>query len=142
MHQQECGRTAGGTGLLRFDIEAADGTVTVRAWGEVDLATGEQFESALDAALDRAAGCAELVVDLRGLTFVDAGGVRSVARLAHLAAERGVRLRLLSAPALDDVVRALGGWDRIGVEREGRAPSEYAHLMPLFVERSRLPADD
>jgi len=142
MHQQECGRTAGGRGLLRFDIESADGTVTLRAWGEVDLATGEQFESALDAALDRASGCAELVVDLQGLTFVDAGGIRSVTRLARGAAERGVRLRLLSAPALDDIVRVLGGWERIGVERDGGAPSEYAHLMPLFVERSRLPDGD
>jgi RNA polymerase sigma-B factor len=137
-------------GVFEVGVEVGDSVVVLRGRGDLDLATGTRFDGALAEALGSTGGRGELVLDLRNLTFVDARAVRSVAAVARSAAEGGVRLRLLSCPMLDDVVRLLGGWTAVGAgslggagRGAGGAPAaEYAHLEPLLVERGRLPADD
>jgi RNA polymerase sigma-B factor len=134
-------------GALDVELGVVGTAAVVRARGEVDLATGDRFDTALTEALDSTGGRGELVVDVRDLAFVDVGAVRSLARVAGLATERGVPMRLLAGPALAGVVELLGGWAAVGAEclepeRGGGAPSaEYAHLLPLLVERAGLPAD-
>jgi RNA polymerase sigma-B factor len=149
-------RRAGGDplpGLLDVDLDVRDAqdAVVVRVRGDVDLATAAPFAAALADALDSAGERGGLVVDVRNLAFIDVGGVRSLARVARLAGERGVPVRLLSCPVLDELVRLLGGWAAVGagsLDAEppeavggGGLPAEYAHLAPLLAEHARLPAD-
>jgi RNA polymerase sigma-B factor len=155
------------SGRLRIDTEAggSGGRPRLLVRGELDLATRAQFADALTAAITAAGdpgapdGPGALVVDLRAVDFVDGGGVEVLAQAARLAADRTVRLHLLPGDALDDVVAALGGWAEViaGSEAvelalpapapdaappgDGETVSEYSHLVPLLVERTRLPAD-
>ena len=68
-------------------------SVTVAVIGELDIATVPRLQDAIDSAL--AAGPAELVVDLRGLGFLDSSGLRQFIVLADRAREEGVRLTLV-----------------------------------------------
>src|SRR5690349_5710408 len=123
-------------GLLQVVVDVHDEAVVVRASGEVDLATSGRFAAALDEAVDAVGDRAELVLDLRSLTFVDGNGARPPARVAAPATERGLLLRRWSNPDLDELLRLLG------VELETAVPAaseEYAHLAELFVELGRLP---
>ncbi len=147
-----------------LDVEAASGarggTRVMRLRGEIDLSTRGRLRDELSTAVTAVGdGTTQLVVDLRRVTFVDCGGVDVIARTVRLAQDRGVRLRLLPGPALEDLVGLLGlrtevvaGPDVAEVEpqpaHEARTPpggsrgaSEYEHLAPLFAERSRLPED-
>jgi anti-sigma B factor antagonist len=59
-----------------FDVtvRSEDGRVVVAPAGEVDIATAPALERELDALLARRPGA--VVVDLRGVTFLDSTGVR------------------------------------------------------------------
>jgi RNA polymerase sigma-B factor len=125
------------TGLLHVELEVRDATVLVRASGEVDLSSARRFSTVVDEALEAAAERAELVLDLRSLSFIDARGAHALARMAGHAG-RGRRLRLLSNPDLDELLRLLG------VPLTASVPSasaEYAHLEGVWAEWARLPAD-
>ncbi len=64
------------------------------ATGELDIAGAP----VLDAALVRAAEVhvTDLVLDLRGVTFIDSSGIRCVLDAHHRARTNGARLRILS----------------------------------------------
>jgi anti-sigma B factor antagonist len=78
--------------------------------GELDLGTAAQLEQALREANG------DVVLDLRGLTFMDSTGVRVLLE----AAERGGALR---------IVAPTGGDARLTIEETGIAP-----LLPLVDE--------
>ncbi|MCO1654618.1 SigB/SigF/SigG family RNA polymerase sigma factor [Pseudonocardia humida] len=153
-------------GMLRIDVRThAGGRTTLRASGEVDLATRSHLTDALDAALGRALGTGSpaLVIDLRDVTFIDCGGTQTIADTVRTALAHSIDLRVQPGPALDDLVALIGGWNALvietdGVRVDGRTPSEaqpaagdppadppvvaeYDHLAPLFTERKHLPAD-
>jgi anti-anti-sigma factor len=80
---------------------------TLHPRGEVDMATGAAFRRALEHAIgtDR-----DLVVDLSELTFIDAAGLRALAR----AAGRADRLTLVRPnPHLARLLRLAGLGDLI-----------------------------
>jgi RNA polymerase sigma-B factor len=129
------------SGPLEYDLDLRDGAVALRVRGDVGLATRERFAAALAAACDAGA---EVLVDLRAVTSVDHHGVRLLAQHRRLALDRGVRLDLLTGPALAHAGESVGGGDRVeeaDPAQPPRPPSEYAHLAPLFVERDALPPD-
>jgi anti-sigma B factor antagonist len=73
-----------------------DGTARVRPSGELDMAAASVLEARMDEA--REAGATRLVVDLRGLRFMDSTGLTLLTRWS-LAAERdGYALALLPGP--------------------------------------------
>ncbi|MBB2911065.1 anti-anti-sigma factor [Streptosporangium becharense] len=75
----------------------ADGTgkKVVTACGEVDIATAHL----LDAHLGRASrDCGEVVVDMTGISFMDASGLTALIHADNRARARGVRLRLARVP--------------------------------------------
>ena len=74
---------------------AADAT-RVEPRGELDLATVPRLRSAVDELLHR--GCAHLVLDLRGLAFLDVAGLRLLLGLQARAAADGWRLSLVQGP--------------------------------------------
>lgn len=74
----------GGSGKLEITVSHANGARVVRLKGEFDLAGVPAFEQELD----REPGPHEgtVVLDMRGLTFLDSSGLRAV-----LMADRSVR---------------------------------------------------
>jgi anti-anti-sigma factor len=93
------------------ELESPD--VRVRLYGEVDLSTVGSLGHKLEECA--AAGCRRIVVDLRGVTFLDCAGVRVV-----LAA---------------DAAAHAGGWELVLIE--GSAPVQ--RVFELAGARDRLP---
>jgi len=59
-------------------LHIADGVGRLQLAGELDMATAPELERTLQDALD--AGCRRIVVDLRGLAFMDSTGLVVLAR--------------------------------------------------------------
>ena len=98
---------------LDFDLTAARdarGGLRLTLRGELDLGSAPRVEQAL-----AEAGDAEVLLDLRGLTFMDSTGVRV---LLEAAARGGLR-----------VIAPVGGEARVTIEETGIAP-----LLPLADE--------
>jgi anti-anti-sigma factor len=88
---------------LLVDVEEADATLRLRLEGEFDLATVGAVEKALGR-LSRAPVPRRVVVDLRGVSFLDLAGLRTILR---------VDARARSEPFEVVVVRPLGTASRI-----------------------------
>ena len=71
--------------------------------GELDIATSDQMQAALLEQFDN--GFAHVVADLRGLTFIDSTGIRTLWQAHQRAAQAGMRLSLI--PGNGHVNRAL-----------------------------------
>jgi len=76
---------------LIVDLEARTGEVWVLPRGELDLDTTEELEQALSIAL--ASEADRVVVDLRGLEFMDSTGLRVV--VAACTGPNGARVQLV-----------------------------------------------
>jgi len=87
------------------DVQRRDDVAIVQPRGELDLATVET----LRAALDGIEGAGRLVLDLRGLSFIDSRGLHLLVALHRRAQCDGFQLALLApaAPA-DKAIRAVG----------------------------------
>jgi anti-sigma B factor antagonist len=79
---------------LVVDLEARAGEVWVLPRGELDLDTCEEIEQALSIAL--ASEAAKVVLDLRGLDFLDSTGLRVIATACR--ADEDGRLSLVPGP--------------------------------------------
>ena len=77
--------------------QLADGTSRVIVTGEVDLAVEEPFVAEVDSVAAARDGGTAVVLDLRGVTFLDSSGVRALIRLRQRHGER-LRLGELSTP--------------------------------------------
>src|SRR4051794_34643197 len=86
------GPVGGGTDLAISAI-SGDGSAVVRLAGELDLSTASRAEQALVGELEP--GAHTLVVDLRGLEFCDAAGIRVFVRTRRRAQEVGAEVRLV-----------------------------------------------
>ena len=91
------GRGRGASGPAAFELHARVGVETVIALiGELDIAAADQLDrtlSALDSALIQ-----RLTLDLGGLEFIDASGMRAVFRVRDLCLKRSVTLTVLRGP--------------------------------------------
>jgi anti-anti-sigma factor len=78
--------------LLQIEVVSESSRAWVTVEGELDLVGAPQ----LDAALARAygAGVSELVLDLRGVTFIDSSGIRCVIDAHHQSRSRGFDLHI------------------------------------------------
>lgn len=82
------------------------GASWVYAEGELDMATAPQLEQTLrDARLDARL----VVVDLRGLTFMDSAGVHAIVDAGIQSRRAGCRMIVVRAPAQVDAVFTLIG---------------------------------
>jgi anti-anti-sigma factor len=72
-------------------------TVSVRPVGELDLPGSRRLSTAIDALVD--AGFADIVIDLRGLVFIDCAGVRALLTQHAAAVRDGRRLSLIHGRA-------------------------------------------
>ena len=103
------------------EVQRRKHVTIVQPRGELDLATVETLRSALDAAiaetlsaaLDGMEHGARLVLDLRGLSFIDSTGLHLLVALDQRAQRDGFQLTLLAPAAPIDRAIQLCGLDRI-----------------------------
>jgi len=78
--------------IFSLDVTAHDdGHTTVSVAGELDLATAEEFSTAIRGALARGGA---VRIDLGELSFMDSAGVRALNTALREAAEQGRELRV------------------------------------------------
>jgi anti-sigma B factor antagonist len=78
-------------GSFEVSIERGEGVVVIAPVGELDIATTPRLDEALRK--HEAADC--LILDLRGLTFMDVSGLRVIAAANDRSRSNGCRLTLL-----------------------------------------------
>jgi anti-sigma B factor antagonist len=90
---------------LAVEVQRRDDLAIVQPSGELDLATVET----LRAALDGVKGAGRLVLDLRGLSFIDSTGLHLLVALHERAQDDGFQLTLLAPAApIDRAIRLCG----------------------------------
>ena len=96
-----------GAGLVPFSVEVQrqDDVAIVEPRGELDVATVET----LGAALDDIKSAGRLVLDLRGLSFIDSSGLHLLIALDQRAQRDGFQLALVApAPPVDRAIQVSG----------------------------------
>jgi anti-anti-sigma factor len=90
--------------------ETVDGiAVRLLVTGEVDLATGQTFRTALAAAQDKRP--ASLVVDLGGVTFLDSTGINALIRAYKRAVVDGTTVTVVNCqPSVRRTFEVTGVW--------------------------------
>lgn len=78
---------------LMIQRKREPGALVLALFGELDLATAPRLRNAFEAA--ESAGATRLTVDLRGLEFIDAAGLRVLLAANRRAQENGHRFSLL-----------------------------------------------
>ena len=81
---------------FRCDVSREGASATVRVAGALDLATVSVLDTQL-AAL-RGAGFRRLILDLRGLDFIDSTGLRCILKYDSLARNNGFSIELVRGP--------------------------------------------
>jgi anti-anti-sigma factor len=93
-------------------IEREQSAVFARLSGEFDLSAKEKFESAM-AAVTSPLRPASLVVDLRGLTFLDSSALRAIMELYGKCRDEGIDFAVTPGPSDVQNVFELTGLDRV-----------------------------
>ena len=88
---------------LQITTTSQDGTPRIELAGELDIATGPDLEQALETQL--AQGVTDIVLDLRGVTFIDSSGLRVVLVASRSATDEG--RRLIVVPGDGQVLRVI-----------------------------------
>jgi anti-anti-sigma factor len=100
-----------------IEVQRRDHVTIVHPRGELDVATVETLRAALGAAIaetlratrDGGESAARLLVDLRGLSFIDSSGVHLLVALDQRAQRDGFQLTLLAPAApIDRAIRLCG----------------------------------
>jgi len=94
---------------LRCDVFRNGQMAWVQPFGELDLDSAHRVEAALEEL--RGDGCPELVLDLRGLTFMDSTGLRLAIRWDTAAREDGFRFAIVPGDEVVQRVFRLTGMD-------------------------------
>ena len=81
---------------FRCDVSREGATATVQALGALDLATVPVLDNQLAALRD--AGFRRLILDLRGLNFIDSTGLRCILKYDAEARQDGFSIGLIQGP--------------------------------------------
>ena len=91
------------------DVQRRRDVTTVQPRGELDLSTIDTLRRTLDAAIAEMETGSSLVLDLRGLSFMDSTGVHLLLVLDRRAQRDGFQLTLLApAPPIDRAIELCG----------------------------------
>ncbi|MEA2157618.1 MAG: anti-sigma factor antagonist [Solirubrobacteraceae bacterium] len=92
-----------------FDLKVVqnDRTTRIAPAGELDIASAPEFEQAIADATSEPG--AELVIDLRELTFMDSTGLRALAQTNARADEAGFALSIVRGPRQIERVLEISG---------------------------------
>jgi anti-sigma B factor antagonist len=89
-------RGHGGAGRFQVDSQPGHGGTCVRPVGEIDMATVGSVQLVIDECV--ADGCERVVLDLRGVTFMDSSGLHLVVDADAAARAAGWELLLIEGP--------------------------------------------
>ena len=106
-----------------FSISAADrdGRAHLTLRGELDLATAPELEQLVTERID---GSQEVVIDLRGLDFMDSSGIRVLVAAHARAGRAGARLFIVRPDPGSAVAKIL---EVAGLDRELNLLDDPAH---------------
>jgi len=92
-----------------FDLKVVQtgGMTRIAPSGELDIASAPEFESAITEATTEPG--AELVIDLRELTFMDSTGLRALAQTNARAEQDGFALSIIRGPRQIERVLEISG---------------------------------
>jgi anti-sigma B factor antagonist len=96
---------------LRCEVVRNDQTAWVQPFGELDLDSVHRVDAVLEEV--RGEGCPELVLDLRGVTFMDSTGLRLVIRWDAAAQEDEFRFAVVPGDEVVQRVFRLTGMDSL-----------------------------
>jgi anti-sigma B factor antagonist len=96
--RDEPNSTAGEFEPFRIDVEPERESVRVAPVGELDIATVEKLRAEVERL--REAGFTDLVLDLRGVRFLDSTGLRLVLELDAAARETSQELTIIRGSAV------------------------------------------
>jgi anti-anti-sigma factor len=82
-------------------------TIRVAASGELDVATARELDTELQRVIRD--GFRRVVLDLRGLSFIDSTGVNAVLRARRMSEEQGVAFALVKGADVSERVFAAAG---------------------------------
>jgi anti-anti-sigma factor len=101
----------GADDALRIDVDSQGQTARIALFGEMDLLSAPEFNSTFErVSSDR--GVRHLVVDLRGLSFIDSTGMEGIFRADAKARRDGFNLAVVKGPPLINRIFLLTGADR------------------------------
>jgi anti-anti-sigma factor len=115
------GPRGGATGGLEISVDQpSEGVIVVAPTGELDMSNGDVLEQAIQEA--RRNGVGNLIIDLRGLSFMDSSGLRLLLdawneskladrRLSIVVAKTGLVRRVLEVSGCDVVLPVVGDLD-------------------------------
>jgi anti-anti-sigma factor len=92
-------------------VSRSDTTTTVAVEGEIDIANAAQLRTCLIGCL--ADGRADITLDMRELTFIDASGLSVLAYVTKLAESRGGHLTLQKPPPMVQRLLDISGLDNL-----------------------------
>ena len=103
-----------------IEVQRREHVTTVHPRGELDLATAETLRTTLDATIAESLSAAlygtgsrvRLVLDLRGLSFIDSTGLHLLVALDKRAQREGFQLTLIAPAAPVDRAIRLSGLDQ------------------------------
>ena len=96
---------------FEVEVERGEGNAVVRVSGEFDLAATDAVEGALLSVED--GKCGVIVLDLRGVTFLDSTGLRTITSADHRARDAGHELRIVRGPEQIQKLLYVTGMDKI-----------------------------
>lgn len=97
---------------LSISVERDGGITHVRLAGELELAATDDFRTEMATLMEEARG-GTLMVDLRGLTFMDSTGIRLMLELDTESRKDGFDLAVINGTGLVQQVLRETGVDRI-----------------------------
>jgi anti-anti-sigma factor len=95
---------------FEIEVQERDSSVLVRLSGEIDLAAVEAIENELLPLEDR---FPTVVLDLRGVTFLDSTGLRAIVSADARARKNGFELKIIRGPEQVQKILYLSGLDKI-----------------------------
>ena len=104
--------------LFEIKRELRNGALHVQLHGEWDLGGDEMFEEAV-ANVDQDPGLSEVVLDLRGLTFLDSSALRQIVLLDARSRADGFSLSILRPPQPAYKVFQITGTDELLPFKDG-----------------------
>jgi anti-sigma B factor antagonist len=82
---------------FRTDLEPHRETIVLAAHGEIDIDTAGQLDEQLRELLER--GFERVVLDLRGVTFIDSSGLHAILDASAASDRAGVEFAIVKGPA-------------------------------------------
>jgi anti-sigma B factor antagonist len=106
----DAGRSRADLAPFAVEVQRRDDVVIVEPRGELDIATVET----LGVAVDDIKSAGRLVLDLRGLSFIDSSGLHLLVALHQRAQRNGFQLALVApAPPVDRAIQVCGLGDSL-----------------------------